>query len=108
LLPRKITKGKLNLDDIPLDAGLDVDVELYKGKIWNSFVYIGNCIDTVPDMWDATEMAQFLLTCDVYDIRKVVNKFRGSRRVPNKLKKALLNTNLNDLSEICCGCNETS
>ena len=108
LLPRKITKGKLNLDDIPLDAGLDVDVELYKGKIWDSFVYIGNCIDTVPDMWDATEMAQFLLTCDVYDIRKAVNKLRDSRRVPNKLKKALLNNNLNDLSEICCGCNEAS
>mgnify|MGYP003420057749 FL=1 len=86
------------MDDIPLDAGLDVDVELYKGKIWDSFAYIGNCIDTVPDMWDATEMAQFLLTCDVYDIHNVVDKLRGKHNIPTRLIKALLNTNLNDLS----------
>ena len=92
-----------NLKDIPIDANTCDDPEVYIGKKFNKFLYFGNCVNTVPSIWDATQMSHFCLGCKLYDINMVINNLEdGDKKIPITLIKNLNSANIHDLTEIVC------
>lgn len=92
-----------DLTVIPVDASMSEQPQIYVGKLFKKFEYFGNCVNTVPEVWDATQMAQFCTTCKLYDINQVIdNLVGGDRKIPQKFFKALKFVDINDLGEVVC------
>lgn len=92
-----------NVADIPVDANISEQPEIYNGKHFTKFSYFGDCVNTVPRIWDATQMSQFCFGCKLYDINLVLNNlYGGDMTIPSSLMKHLNSENINDLGEIVC------
>lgn len=104
---------KEDIDKIPLEAFFieddsDNKIEAYKGVKFQKFYYFGNCVNTVPSVWDATQMSNFVSTCSLYDINDVLgNIYGGDKALPKRFLKALEKIeDKNDLSQVVCACDE--
>ena len=89
-------------------SGLSSDAIISKEKPVDLY-YFGNCINTVPKIWDATQMSYVLLTSKVLNTREVLNSIKdGDKPLPKKLLLWLQRNpdKLDDKSEIVCGVNE--
>lgn len=92
-----------DLSVIPVDASMDEQPKIYSGKPFKKFPYFGDCKNTVPRIWDATQMSQFCQTCKLVDINYVINNLTsGDRKIPQKFLKELKSVDINDLSEVVC------
>ena len=108
---QSIIDDSINLNLIPRDAGFSSDAQIVHPSKNYKYEYFGNCINTVPNIWDATQLAQFLQTCDIIPVKDVYNKiYSGDKLLPKKLQNAIIKLEkygeLNDLSKICAGINE--
>ena len=93
--------------DFSTSCGLDSNVDIYSGVEFKSFKYFGNCINTVPKIWDATQMAQFILSCDLYIDTKLVSKLQdGDKTIPVRLQRVLAKYNITDEEHFICGISE--
>ena len=89
------------------DSGLNPDADIYISNKFSKFKYFGNCINTVGKVWDATQMAQFILSCDLYidiNLRKKIEN--GDKNIPVRLIKALDKYNIIDDEHFICGISE--
>lgn len=107
-LQKMLTESQ-NLEDIiPPEANVDPNAAWHEGfspRAWN---YFGDCKNTVDvdEMWDATQMSNFLYQCDLFDVCKAIPcLYNGTRQMPKKLTNWLAKSKdkLNDLSEVVCG-----
>lgn len=98
-------------DEIPEEAGVAEDVKWYKGPDVKYWIYFGNCKNTVDvdNMWDASQMANFLTECELYDVKKAIPLLQtGDRPLPKRLTNWLERnkSKVDDLGEVVCGVHE--
>lgn len=96
-----------DLSVIPLDSNLEETPEVYNGIRFKSFEYFGNCVNTVPKIWDATQMSHVCLKSKLYDINLVLDNIKsGDKEIPKSLMKHLNSENVENLEEVVCAINE--
>lgn len=99
----------LDLDLIPEEAMIDEPTEYEGEPEYTRYLYFGDCINTVDvdEMWDATQMQHWLNDCEIVNINYVVDKLKdGDRKIPKKLLNSI-KKHKDDLSEICCGIDDS-
>ena len=108
---KKLSNVTFNIENIPDGSGLNQDnILFYEGvPPYRRYEYFGDCKNTVDkdNIWDASQMAQFIETCQIVDINMVIDKlYRGDRNMPVKFQKQIQRlqqiNKLNDLGEVVC------
>ena len=96
-----------DITSIPLDSCIGEDPQIYNGKYFTNFYYFGDCVNTVPKIWDATQMAGFCSKCNLYDINLVLNNIKdGDKKIPKTLINYLNSKDVNNIEDIVCAINE--
>lgn len=93
-------------DMICVDSGLNTEnLKIYNNvNGYKKYNYFGNCINTVPKIWSATQMAGWLYKCELLVDEQLANKlYGGDRDIPKTLLKLISKYKITDFEHFICG-----
>ena len=101
---KKIIKNMIH-DFIIEECDLSDNAEVYKtNNKYLKYDYFGNCINTIPSVWNATQMSNWLYKCDILIDNNLESKLRnGERTMPKRLLKLLEKYLITDFEHFICG-----
>ena len=88
------------IEDIGINENNIRKDNISQGNRYKSYEYFGNCINTVPKIWNPTQMANVIYDSILLNDKNLLSKLRnGDKKIPIKLQKEL------SKNDFICGVN---